>query len=59
VVADVQGLGLPRGIECGLLAKLGAAQRNLDAGHLEAAFGSLGAYGNEVRAQSDHTLGGD
>jgi virginiamycin B lyase len=59
LVADVQGLGLPRGIERGLLAKLGAAQRNVDAGDLEAACGSLGAYSNQVHAQSDHTLDGD
>jgi hypothetical protein len=59
LVADVQGLGLPRGIERGLLAKLGAAQRNVDAGDLEAACGSLGAYSNQVDAQSDHTLVGD
>jgi hypothetical protein len=59
LVADVQGLGLPHGIERSLLAKLEAAQRNLDAGHLEAACGSLGAYSNQVHAQSDHTLSGD
>jgi hypothetical protein len=59
VVADVQGLGLPRGIERGLLAKLGAAQQDVDAGRLEAACGSLGAYSNQVQAQSDHKLAGD
>jgi hypothetical protein len=59
LVADVQGLGLPRGTERSLIAKLGAAQRNVDAGHLEAACGSLGAYGNQVQAQSDHALDGD
>src|SRR6478752_5401748 len=46
IVDDVQGLGLPRGIERSLLAKLGAAQANLDAGHLQAACNSLGAYIN-------------
>jgi hypothetical protein len=40
LVADVQGLGLPRGTERSLLAKLGAAQRNLDAGGLQAACGA-------------------
>jgi hypothetical protein len=59
LVADVQGLGLPQGIERALLAKLGAAQRDVDAGHIEAACGSLGAYGNQVRALSDHMLDGD
>ena len=59
LVADVQGLGLPHGIERSLLAKLGAAQRNVDAGRLEAACGSLGAFGNQVHAESDHRLTGD
>ncbi|MET1081870.1 MAG: hypothetical protein ABWY12_02305 [Burkholderiales bacterium] len=59
LVADVQGLGWPRGTEDSLLAKLGAAQRNLDAGGLQAACGSLGAYINEVRAQTDKRLDGD
>ena len=59
LVADVQGLGWPRGTENSLLAKLGAAQRNLDAGGLQAACGSLGAYINEVRAQTDKRLDSD
>jgi hypothetical protein len=59
VVGDVQGLGLPRGIERSLLAKLGATQGNLDAGQLQAACDSLGAYVNEVHAQTDHRLDGD
>ena len=58
IVDDVQGLGLPRGIERSLLAKLGAAQANLDVGHLQAACNSLGAYINEVRAQTDRRLEG-
>jgi hypothetical protein len=59
LVDRVQGLGLPRGTERSLLAKLGAAQMNLDAEDLEAACGSLGAYINEVYAQTDHRLDGD
>src|SRR5678815_2959049 len=58
MVDDVQGLGLPRGVERSLLAKLGAAQANLDAGHLQAACNSLGAYVNEVGAQTDRRLDG-
>jgi len=42
LVADVHELGLPGGTERSLLAKLGAAQRNLDAAHLQAACGNLG-----------------
>ena len=56
LVDRVQGLALPRGTERSLLAKLGAAQGNLDAEDLEAACGSLGAYINEVHAQMDHRL---
>lgn len=59
LVDRVQGLGLPRGTERSLLAKLGAAQANLDAEDLEAACDSLGAYINEVYAQTDHRLDGD
>ena len=58
LVADVHELGLPGGTERSLLAKLGAAQRNLDAAHLQAACGNLGAYTNEVHAQSHHRLDG-
>jgi hypothetical protein len=59
LVADVQRGGLPRGTERGLLAKLGVAQRKLDAGNRRAACGSLGAFGNEVDALSKHRLNGD
>lgn len=58
LVADVHALELGRGTERSLLAKLDAAQRNLDAGHLQAACGSPGAYTNEVHAQSHHRLDG-
>jgi hypothetical protein len=44
LVAEVTGAGLPHGIERSLLAKLEGAQRKFDAGHLEGACGSLGAY---------------
>jgi hypothetical protein len=51
LVAEVQGDGLPHGTERSLLAKLGVAQRKLDAGNRQAACGSLGAFANEVQAQ--------
>jgi len=56
LVAEVTEGGLPRGTERSLLAKLKGAQRKLDADHLNGACGSLGAYINEVRAQSGKKL---
>jgi len=56
LIAEVTGAGLPHGIERSLLAKLEGAQRKVDADHLEGACGSLGAYVNEVRAQSGKKL---
>jgi hypothetical protein len=59
LVDDVQGLGLPRGIERSLVAKLGAAQGSLDDGQILAACAGLNAFINEVRAQANHKLDGD
>ena len=59
LVTDVQGAGLPRGAERGLLAKLGVAQRKLDAGNRPAACGSLGAFSNSVDALSKRRLNRD
>jgi hypothetical protein len=56
LVADINQGGLPPGAERSLLAKLGAAERKLDAGNRQAACGSLGAFGNEIRALSGRTL---
>jgi virginiamycin B lyase len=56
LIAEVSGAGLPHGIERSLLAKLEGAQRKVDADHLNGACGSLGAYVNEVRAQSGKKL---
>jgi hypothetical protein len=56
LVADLQQGGLPPGTERSLLAKLGAAQRKLDAGNRQAACGSLGAFGNEADALSRNRL---
>ncbi len=59
LIDDVQGLGLPGGIERSLIAKLGAAQGSLDDGHLDATCASLSAFVNEIRAQAGHKLDGD
>jgi virginiamycin B lyase len=56
LIAEVSGAGLPHGIERSLLAKLEGAQRKVDADHLNGACGSLGAYVNEVRAQTGKKL---
>ena len=56
LIAEVSGAELPHGIERSLLAKLEGAQRKVDADHLNGACGSLGAYVNEVRAQSGKKL---
>jgi hypothetical protein len=56
LIDEVKEGGLPHGIEHSLLAKLEGAQRKLDAGHIQGACGSLGAYINEVRAQTGKKL---
>ena len=56
LIGEVEELGLPHGIERSLLAKLGGAQRKLDAGRLAGACGGLGAFANEVRAQAGQTI---
>jgi hypothetical protein len=59
-MADLEGLvrsfGLPRGLEASLLAKLAAAQRALEAGHADTACSILGAFANQVEAQSGKGL---
>jgi len=57
LVADVQGLGLPQGIERSLMSKLDIAQQDLKAGHLDAACGSLGAFVIGVNVQSGKRFG--
>jgi hypothetical protein len=52
LMAYVSGLGLSKGIQTSLLAKLDAAQSNLARGEVTAATGTIGAFMNEVRAQS-------
>jgi hypothetical protein len=56
LIGEVAELGLPHGIERSLLAKLGGAQENLDSGRLAGACGKLGAFANEVRAQTDKRI---
>ena len=59
LASDVQGFGLHHGTERSLLAKLRAAQGNVDAGQLKAACHSLGAFINEVHAQAGKKLDDD
>jgi hypothetical protein len=51
LIAQVQSLGLPRGTENSLLAKLNAAQASVNRGNTGSAKGQLGAFINEVSAQ--------
>ena len=50
LVADVKALGLDKGQENSLLAKLDAAQKSLDKGNGSAAKNQLNAFINEVLA---------
>jgi hypothetical protein len=59
LIASVEALDLPHGIENSLLKKLTGAQKNLDAGHLHGACGKLGAFVNQVRAQSGKKIDAD
>jgi DNA-binding beta-propeller fold protein YncE len=52
VIASVEALRLPAGIEGALLAKLTGAQRDLDANNRGGACGKLGAFINQVKAHS-------
>jgi hypothetical protein len=52
VIASVEALGLPGGIEGALLAKLTGAQQDLDANNNAGACGKLGAFVNQVEGQN-------
>jgi hypothetical protein len=52
VIALVEALGLPAGIEGALLDNLTRAQRDLDANNRGGACGKLGAFINQVKAHS-------
>ena len=52
LIDSVEGLGLAKGIEGSLLAKLEGAQRNLDNGNPSGACGKLAAFINQVGALS-------
>ncbi|HKW77757.1 MAG TPA: DUF11 domain-containing protein, partial [Candidatus Limnocylindria bacterium] len=56
LVLQVHGISLDRGTATSLIAKLNAASDNLDAGDVAGACGALGAFGNEVQAQSGKKL---
>jgi Right handed beta helix region/PKD domain len=51
LIAQVQSLGLPKGTENSLLAKLNAAEASVNRGNAGSARGQLGAFINEVSAQ--------
>jgi hypothetical protein len=51
LIAQVQSLGLPKGTENSLLAKLNAAEASVNRGNAGSAKGQLGAFINEVSAQ--------
>jgi hypothetical protein len=59
LIQEVEDEGLPQGIKRSLLAKLDGAQRKLAAGNVGGACGSLGAYINQVRAQTGKKLDPD
>ena len=52
LIDSVEGLGLPHGLERGLLKKLTGAQRNLDADDLAGACDKLASFISHVGAQS-------
>jgi hypothetical protein len=52
MIASVRALDLPAGIKRALLAKLTRAQRDLAANNRGGACGKLGAFINQVKAQS-------
>ena len=51
LVADVQGLDLPKGIESSLTSKLDAAIAAMDRGQDKAAVNKLNAFMNQAEAQ--------
>jgi hypothetical protein len=59
LIDSVEALELPRGIERSLVAKLTVAQRKLDADQLAGACRSLGAFVNQVSAQSGKKITAD
>ena len=56
LIALVQGLGLQSGTANSLIVKLQGAASALDRGNIEAACDNLGAFLNEVNAQSGKKL---
>jgi hypothetical protein len=52
LVAQVRELGLPEGIEVGLISKLVTTQNRLSAGQLEAACGSFSAFISALNTQN-------
>jgi len=50
LIAQVLALGLPKGLENGLISTLENAKKSLEKGNTTAAIGQLGAFVNEVEA---------
>jgi len=59
LASEVHGMNLAHGLENSLIEKLGAAQNSLGAGNQTAACNQLGAFINEVSAQSGKQLTAD
>jgi hypothetical protein len=55
-VTEVEALGIPRGIENALLAKLEGAIRSIEQGHFGAAIHKLEAFINQVEAKRGSVL---
>ena len=56
LIALVQSFSLPHGLENSLTQKLETAQQSLEAGNFSAACGQIGAFVNQVEAQSGKKL---
>jgi len=59
LIAKVRSLNLHKGTENSLIAKLESAIKSLDKGKDNAAVNKLGAFVNEVEAQSGKKIGAD
>jgi hypothetical protein len=59
LVASVEGLDLPHGIEHSLLKKLNGAQKNLDHGNTVGACDKLASFIDQVGSQSGKKIGAD
>lgn len=56
MITQAEGVSLPEGVTRSLVAKLVSAKRSIEGGNIRAAFGQLGAFEAEVRAQRGKIL---